>query len=375
MSTSRSSSSTRESFPRLPTRASGRFDRPLIGLALLTLALSGCNTRNGNLLGQTPAVAEDRASTTKRDQAPSEPAPDGMVWIPGGTFWMGGDDDSTSDAKPVHQVTLDGFWIDRTEVTSRQFAAFVEATGYVTVAERNPDPKDFPDAPREKLVPGSLVFSPPAGEISLENPLVWWSYVAGAQWRHPEGPASTIEGKAEYPVVQVCWDDAMAYVRWAQKRLPTEAEWEYAARGGKPRSRFTWGDELRPEGKWQANIWQGRFPDQNTGEDGFARIAPAGSFPPNGFGLSDMSGNVWEWCSDWYRPRYDLDQSRNPTGPSESFDPDEPKVPKRVQRGGSFLCTDLYCTRYLPGARGKGAPDSAASHVGFRCAKSNQHPG
>jgi formylglycine-generating enzyme len=290
-----------------------------------------------------------------------------MVWIPGGRFWMGADDATMQDAGPVHEVFVDGFWIDRTEVTNRQFAEFVAATRYVTVAERRPDPRDFPDVPPEKLVPGSLVFTPPAGEVSLDNPLIWWSYIPGADWRHPEGPQTTIEGKTNYPVVQVCWEDAVAYARWAGKRLPTEAEWEYAARGGQGRKRFIWGDELRPGGKWQANIWQGHFPDYCSPEDGFSRAGPAASFPANAFGLFDMAGNVWEWCSDWYRPGYDVDQPRNPQGPVSSFDPDDPGVRKRVQRGGSFLCTDQYCTRYLPGARGKGAVDTAASHLGFRC--------
>ena len=200
-----------------------------------------------------------------------------------------------------------------------------------------------------------MVFTPPAGEVSLDNPLAWWSYVPGANWRHPEGPKTSIEGKDDDPVVQVCWDDAAAYARWAEKRLPTEAEWEYASRGGKPRSRFAWGDEFRPEGKWRANIWQGPFPSAGKDDDGYMHTAPVGSFPPNDYGLVDMSGNVWEWCADWYRPGYDVSQSRNPKGPSSSYDPDEPGVPKRVQRGGSFLCTDEYCSRYLPGSRGKGA--------------------
>jgi formylglycine-generating enzyme required for sulfatase activity len=282
---------------------------------------------------------------------------------------MGGDDGSMADALPVHEVEVSGFWMDRTEVTNRQFARFVAATGYITVAERKPDPKDFPDAPPEKLVPGSLVFTPPAGETSLADPLVWWRYVPGANWRHPEGPDSTIVDKDDWPVVQICWYDGVAYARWAGKRLPTEAEWEFAARGRKSRARYVWGDEPRPGGAWQANIWQGRFPDQNTAEDGFLRTAPVGSFPPNGFGLLDTSGNVWEWCADWYRPGYDASLHTNPTGPSSSYDPNEPGVAKRVQRGGSFLCTDQYCTRYLPGARGKGSPDSAASHVGFRCVR------
>jgi formylglycine-generating enzyme len=297
-------------------------------------------------------------------------APEGMVWIPGGTFLMGADDSAMTDAEPVHEVTVSGFWMDRTEVTNRQFAKFVAATGYVTTAERKPDPKDFPDAPPDKLVAGSIVFTPPAGRVSLDDPMAWWSYVPGADWRHPDGPSSTIDGKDDYPAVHICWDDAMAYAQWAGKRLPTEAEWEFAARGGKARTRYVWGDDLRPEGTWRANIWQGRFPDQNSAEDGFARTAPTGSFPPNAFGLVDMSGNVWEWCSDWYRPAYETSRSDNPPGPSSSFDPSEPGVPKRVQRGGSFLCGDEYCMRYLPGARGKGAPDSAGSHVGFRCVRS-----
>jgi formylglycine-generating enzyme required for sulfatase activity len=290
-----------------------------------------------------------------------------MVWVPGGAFWMGADDASIADAKPVHEVKVSGFWMDRTEVTNRQFARFVKATAYLTVAERKPGPKDFPDAPPEKLVPGSIVFTPPAGRVSLDDPLVWWRYVPGACWRHPEGPGSTIEGKNDHPVVQICWYDAAAYANWAGKRLPTEAEWEYAARGKRARARYVWGDDRLPGGKRQANIWDGRFPDQNTVDDGFARTAPAGSFPPNGFGLSDMAGNAWEWCSDWYRPEYESTPGENPTGPTSSFDPDEVNVPKRVQRGGSFLCSDMYCTRYLPGARGKGAPDSAATHIGFRC--------
>jgi formylglycine-generating enzyme required for sulfatase activity len=293
-----------------------------------------------------------------------------MVWIPGGTFWMGADDASMSDARPVHEVVVDGFWIDRTEVTNRQFARFVAATGYRTVAERKPEAKDFPDAPPENLVAGSLVFTPPAGEVSLKDHLAWWSYVPGADWRHPEGPGTSIDGRDEHPVVQVCWDDAAAYARWAGKRLPTEAEWEFAARGGKARTRYTWGEEQRPGGKWQANIWQGRFPGRNTAEDGFAGTAPVATFPPNGYGLFDMAGNAWEWCADWYRPGYEVDSRRNPQGPATSYDPAEPGVAKRVQRGGSYLCSDEYCTRYLPGARGKGAPDSGAPHVGFRCVRS-----
>jgi formylglycine-generating enzyme required for sulfatase activity len=310
-----------------------------------------------------------RAAAQASESAPAT-NPDGMIWIPGGRFSMGSDDPTMGDATPVHQVAVDGFWLDRTEVTNREFARFVAETKYITVAEQTPNAKDFPGAPPEMLVPGSLVFTPPAGRVSLDEPYSWWRYVPGANWRHPEGPQTDIKGKDDYPVVQVCWDDAVAYARWAGKRLPTEAEWEYAARGGLDRKRYCWGDDPLPGGRWQANNWQGRFPMKNQVADGFATTAPAGSFPANGYGLLDMSGNVWEWCADWYRPNYDATQDRNPRGPDSSFDPFEPGVPKRVQRGGSFLCSDEYCTRYLPGARGKGATDSGASHVGFRCARS-----
>jgi formylglycine-generating enzyme required for sulfatase activity len=302
-------------------------------------------------------------------------APPGMVWIPGGTFAMGSDDEMMQDARPIHDVKVDGFFMDKTEVTNEQFARFVAATKYVTVAERKPDAKDYPDAPPEMLVAGSIVFTPPPGPVSLQNHLAWWSYVPGADWRHPDGPDSTIKGRENYPVVQVCYDDAVAYCKWAGKRLPTEAEWEYAARGGMDRKRYVWGDKLNPGGKWMVNNWQGRFPFENTKEDGFDRLAPAGSYSPNGYGLFDMAGNVWEWCSDWYQPNYpEGNGATNPTGPDSSHDPAEPGVAKRVQRGGSFLCSDLYCTRYLPGARGKGAPDSGASHLGFRCVLSPKTP-
>jgi formylglycine-generating enzyme len=299
--------------------------------------------------------------------------PEGVVWLPGGEFQMGDSEALFPDAQPVHKVHVNGFWIDRTEVTNAQFARFVEATGYVTVAERPPDAKEFPGVPADKLVPGSIVFTPPDKEVTLNQPLSWWRYVPGADWRHPEGPGSNLEGRENHPVVHVCWYDAQAYARWAGKRLPTEAEWEYAARGGLRQKRYCWGDELLPGGKWQANIWQGDFPRVNTKEDGFERTAPVGSFPPNGYGLFDMSGNVWEWCVDWYRPDYYASSpTENPQGPASSYDPNEPNLPKRVQRGGSFLCSDVYCVRYRPGSRGKGEPGSAASHIGFRCVRSGR---
>jgi formylglycine-generating enzyme required for sulfatase activity len=314
-------------------------------------------------------VRGDAHAAGASDQEPLGPAPEGMTWVPGGTFWMGADDSSMNDAKPVHEVRVTGFWMDRTEVTNRRFARFVAATGYVTGAERAPDAKEIPGAAAESLVPGSIVFTPPTGKVSLDNPLAWWRYVPGAQWRHPEGPGSSIDGKDDHPVVHISWFDASAYAAWAGKRLPTEAEWEYAARGGRARSHYVWGEELLPRGKWQANIWQGRFPDHNSGDDGYLRTAPTGSYEANRFGLFDMAGNAWEWCADWYRPEYQTSAALDPIGPSSSFDPAEPGVSKRVQRGGSFLCSDEYCTRYLPGARGKGEPGSGASHVGFRCVR------
>jgi sulfatase modifying factor 1 len=299
---------------------------------------------------------------------PPGPAPEDMVWVPGGQFWMG--DTSLPDAQPLHLVYVDGFWMDRTEVTNAQFARFVNETHYVTIAERQPDPRDFPGVPPDQLKPFSPVFTPPAGPVDLHDPSQWWQPVAGADWRHPEGPHSSIDGRENHPVVHVCWFDAVAYAEWAGKRLPTEAEWEFAARGGLDRKPYCWGDGLMPDGKHQANIWQGHFPDDNTIEDGFRGTAPVASFPPNGHGLYDMAGNAWEWCADWYRPDcYQTSPRRNPKGPSESFDPAEPNQRKRVQRGGSFLCCDQYCTRYRPGARGKGAVDSGASHVGFRCVR------
>jgi formylglycine-generating enzyme required for sulfatase activity len=294
----------------------------------------------------------------------------GMVWIPGGTFWMGSED-GQPDELPAHQVTVDGFWMDKTEVTNEEFEKFVRATGYVTIAEQKPDAKDFPDAKPELLVPGSAVFSPPAEEAPLTDASGWWRYVPGANWRHPEGPQSSIEGREKHPVAHVAWHDAVAYAKWAGKRLPTEAEWEYASRGGLDRQRYVWGNEQTPNGKWQANIWQGRFPKENTAADGFKGTAPVASFPPNGYGLYDMAGNVWEWCADWYRPDYYArSPAKNPPGPEDSFDPGEPGAKKRVQRGGSYLCSDVYCSGYRPSARMKCTPDTGLSHTGFRCVKS-----
>ncbi len=311
------------------------------------------------------------------------PVPEGMVWIPGGEFSMGsldprdmicGGDQPMDDARPIHRVYVDGFWMDATEVTNSQFERFVKQTKYVTVAERNPTREEFPGAPEENLVAGSVVFAPTPQAVPLNNYYQWWIYIPGANWRHPEGPDSNLEGREKYPVVQIAYEDAEAYTKWAGKRLPTEAEWEFAARGGAAGKSYAWGNDLQPEGKWQANIYQGEFPvkGKDAGEDGFKGIAPVAQFRPNAYGLYDVAGNVWEWCSDWYRPDYYVTLAaqgvaRNPQGPASGFDPMEPAEPKRVHRGGSFLCTDQYCTRYMVGTRGKGEVRTASNHVGFRC--------
>jgi len=280
---------------------------------------------------------------------------------------------ATEDARPIHRVYVDGFFMDKTDVTNAEFARFVKATGYVTVAERKPRAEDFPGAPPQNLVAGSVVFSPPDHPVALNNHFQWWSYVKGANWRHPEGPGSNIRSRDNYPVVHVAYPDTEAYAKWAGKRLPTEAEWEFAARGdlaGKP---FVWGEEFRPQGKWMANTHQGHFPNQDTGEDGHIGIAAVGQYPPNAYGLYDMAGNVWQWTSDWYRPDYYQQLAsrggvpRNPLGPETSYDPAEPNQPKKAHRGGSFLCTDQYCSRYIVGTRGKGEISTGTNHLGFRC--------
>ncbi|RLS40850.1 MAG: formylglycine-generating enzyme family protein [Planctomycetota bacterium] len=336
--------------------------------------------------GSDSAPGSSFLPTVLKQATAPEQTPPGMVWIPGGEFSMGstveseslcGAPGTTADALPVHRTYVDPFWMDATEVTNEEFARFVKATGYVTVAEIPPTLEEFPGAPVENLVAGATVFTPTSGPVPLNNYFQWWSYVPGASWKHPTGPDSDLAGKEKFPVVQVVHEDAVAYAKWAGKRLPTEAEWEFAARGGQTGDLYAWGTELKPGGKFMANIYQGKFPvtGGDTGEDGFIGIAPVAQYPPNPFGLHDVGGNVWEWVNDWYRPDYyqtlssSGEVARNPQGPETPFDPAEPTEKKRVHRGGSYLCTDQYCTRYLIGTRGKGEHRTGSNHVGFRCVR------
>jgi formylglycine-generating enzyme required for sulfatase activity len=338
--------------------------------------LATSQTQPGSTAPTTPPTAPE--------PAPTPPALVGMVYIPGGEFSMGSTDPlARPDEAPVHRVRVRGFWMDATEVTNAQFAAFVKATGYVTVAERPVDweelrkqlPEGTPKPDDKTLLPGSLVFTPPDHPVDLRDFSQWWTWTTGANWRHPQGPSSTIDGKDAYPVVHVAHEDALAYAKWAGKRLPSEAEWEFAARGGLDAKVNVWGDE--PVDAKRCNTWQGHFPDKNTLEDGFAGAAPVKSFPPNGYGLYDMAGNVWEWCSDLYRPdtyaRLVLVAGSgvvidNPKGPEKALDPRNPySALSYVHRGGSFLCNDSYCASYRPSARMACPPDTGLMHLGFRC--------
>ncbi|HZZ29132.1 MAG TPA: formylglycine-generating enzyme family protein [Pirellulales bacterium] len=311
--------------------------------------------------------------------------PQGMVWIPGGQFTMGTDSVlGWSEEKPPHPVRVDGFWMDATDVMNADFAKFVEETGYKTTAERAPTadeilrqmPPGTPAPDPRDLVPGSLVFVQTPGPVPLNNVANWWKWVPGADWRHPEGPNSNIVGRENHPVVHVSWDDAVAYAKWSGKRLPTEAEWEFAARGGLENKEYVWGDAT-PEVKHPlANTWQGEFPYHNTKDDGYERTSPVKSFPPNSYGLYDMAGNVWQWCADWYDVAFYPRCQReglivNPAGPQTGFNPAAFSTMQRVQRGGSFLCSDDYCLRYRPSARQGSTPDTSMSHVGFRCVMSS----
>jgi formylglycine-generating enzyme required for sulfatase activity len=299
-----------------------------------------------------------------------------MIWVPGGTFRMGSDRHYAEEA-PVHRVTVDGFWMDRYPVTNARFARFVGDTGHVTFAELPPDPGDYPGADPAMLYVGSLVFRKPLVRVDLRNSHNWWAFVRGADWRNPQGPGSSIDGLESHPVVHVAYHDAEAYAAWARKELPTEAEWEFAARGGLDGAEYAWGDELTPGGHHMANTWQGEFPWQNARADGYEGTSPVDAFPPNGYGLHDMIGNAWEWTSDWYRPRHAADQAkaccvpRNPRGAGEeqSYDPRQPeiRIPRKVLKGGSHLCAPNYCRRYRPAARFPEPVDTSTCHVGFRC--------
>lgn len=372
--------------PNSPSLAPARFKLPwpmVLCFAVAIVATASWLGTNALLLTE-KKVESQQAQPQPEDaeliKEPPTPAPPGMVWIPGGVFVMGNKQGPHEDERFEHEVALNGFFMDATEVTNRDFEAFVKATGHVTLAEKTPSAEDLPGVDLsqidpENLKPGSVCFTyrPNGQKIDKSHPL-WpyqlWEYVKGANWRHPDGPQSTIADQLDHPVVHINWDDATAYAKWAGKRLPTEAEWEYAARGGKNDWIYPWGNELAPDGKWMNNVWQGEFPYQNENQDGFLKTAPVKSFPANRFGLYEMSGNVWEWCHDFYQPDYYQNSPRlNPQGPSSSFDPNEPGTVKRVQRGGSFLCNTNYCTGYRITARMKGSPDSGLRHTGFRCVK------
>jgi formylglycine-generating enzyme required for sulfatase activity len=398
--------------PSLPIRKRLRIAFAVV--AGLIFGMAGVAYSHGwfGLIFRGGSEEEDLGPVRVFDAAPPGPAPKGMVWIPGGVFWMGmggrelhggGHSEYYRGAVPRHKIQVDGFWMDKTEVTNGQFAKFVKATNYVTIAERWPEPGEFtdvlpevlnrfrphqtailavqPGAPfpatlpwpglaicQRRIPPFSIVFKRPSQvvEPSGRNPGKWWHAVDGASWRYPQGPGSDLAGRDSYPVVHICYEDAVAYCQWSGKRLPTEAEWEFAARGGLDRKIYVWGDELLVNKKWMANTWQGSFPNEDTGEDGFRGLAPVASFQANGFGLYDMAGNAWEWCADWYQENYyAISPRRNPAGPHQA-----PRDGMRVVRGGSFACSDNYCKSYVPGARRPGQPGSSANHTGFRCAKS-----
>ena len=339
---------------------------------------SCCTTVIPNRFAAKPS---SKYTLVKEELQPIVKNSEGMVWIPAGTFSMGGDSDQArQDEFPKHDVKLNGFFMDATEVTNAQFAKFVAETGYITTAEKDINwedlkkqlPSDTPKPEPEILKAASLVFVPTDGEVNLQDYSQWWSWSHGANWNHPKGKDSDIVGKENLPVIHISWDDANAYSKWAGKRLPTEAEWEYASRGGLTKSIYAWGNEKVDEGKMHCNYFQGNFPYKNEGSDGFSGSSPVKSFEPNGYGLFDMGGNVWEWCSDNYNNTYydsfkNIKVAINPKGPIKSYDPDEPLVAKKVMRGGSFLCNESYCSGYRVSARMKSSSDSSMEHLGFRC--------
>lgn len=342
------------------------------------------------------AVRQEREKRSARDLAASREMAGkegtgklkGLVWIPSGTFTMGWSKGEPEE-NHEHEVFLDGFWLGKFEVTNAEFETFTKATGYKTMAERKPKEMEPelrqvmfpPGTPPEFMKPGSLVFTPSKGPVPLNRQHTWWRYQTGANWRHPEGPETNLKGRENHPVVHVNWFDAQEFCDWRTKvtglrhRLPTEAEWEFAARGGKEGKEFIWGNDFEPNGKPMANIWYGNFPYHNSKKDGYDLAAPVGSFPANGFGLHDMSGNVWEWCADWYHVDYYKNSPRdNPKGPSKSRDPGHPGMKVRSQRGGSFLCSDIYCRAYLPSRREQSEPYSGLSHTGFRVLAEGKPP-
>jgi len=368
-----------------PVRAIGRRGRVLGSAAVVGIICGAAwalwSQRHWIAPRDSAALAGVSGRPLSASTKPPGKTPAGMAWIPGGEFTMGTAGPlGRPDEKPVHRVRVDGFWMDQHEVTNAEFRRFVAEAGYVTTCEKAPTldeimkqvPPGTPPPAKELLVPGALVFTPPDSSVPLDDIGQWWAWTPGAYWRAPEGPSSNLNGREQHPVVHVSWDDAAAYAKWAGKRLPTEAQWEFAARGGLEAKDYTWGDEPPSTTRILANIWQGEFPNRNSREDGFVRTAPVKSFPPNGYGLYDMAGNVWEWCSDWYDAslysrRAEQGVIVNPTGPAKSYDPHQAYQPLRVERGGSFMCHESYCLRYRPGARHGGAPDTGTSNVGFRC--------
>lgn len=371
--------------------------RPLIKILLALLIFqTACKEASSDLDNSKSEVMPccDAIPSRFDLDAPTQNGYEGMIWIPEGSFVMGGEiaefmeewpyfARSRNDERPIHSVGLSGFWMSETPVTNEEFQAFVDATGYKTTAEKAPTleeimsllPEGAQPPPEESLVAASLVFQAPSSSVPLNNALAWWQWLPEANWKQPEGPGSTIEGRMNHPVVHVSYFDALAYAEWKGMSLPTEAQWEFAARGGQEQMTFSWGNDPITEKIPSVNIWQGEFPNENTLEDGYYTTSPVTAFNPNAYGLYDMSGNVWEWVSDWYRSDTYKDRASseiipfNPQGPQESYDPQEPHLAKRVIRGGSFLCNDSYCSGYRPAARMKNSPDTSSNHMGFRLVK------